>query len=162
MTSRERVMAALAFQPTDRVPMDLGGMPSTCISCFAYPGLVAALGLPPRRPRVHDFGQMLALPDTDVLDALGCDVVTIQTDITNAYRTAGAAGSTTTSTAGSRRRCQHPDWFRALPDGTIIQPRLGRKMPPHSHVFEEEHGGQPFSLQGDIPKPDLAPTQERA
>ena len=46
---RERVMKALSFEETDRVPMDLDGMASTGISCFAYPGLVAALGLPPDR-----------------------------------------------------------------------------------------------------------------
>jgi uroporphyrinogen decarboxylase len=28
-------------------------------------------------------------------------------------------------------------------------------MPPDSHVFESEHGGQPLMLTGDIPKPDL-------
>ena len=75
ITSHERVLNALNFQPTDRLPKDLGGMLSTGISAFAYPKLVAALGLPPRLPRVHDTGQMLALPDLDVLDALGCDVV---------------------------------------------------------------------------------------
>ncbi|MDX9973906.1 MAG: hypothetical protein RBU21_13060, partial [FCB group bacterium] len=84
MTSRERVLAALAFQETDRVPMDLGGMPSTCISCFAYPRLVVELGLPPRPPRVYDTGQMLALPDLNVLDALNCDVVTTDLEISNA------------------------------------------------------------------------------
>ena len=76
-TSRERVMQALDFQTTDRTPRDLGGMRSTSISAFAYPGLVSALKLPYRKPRVEDTGQMLALPDLDVLDALGCDVVTI-------------------------------------------------------------------------------------
>ncbi len=76
-TSRERVLQALNFQQPDRVPRDLGGMRSTSISAFAYPKLVAALGLPPRLPRVEDTGQMLALPDLDVLDALGCDVVSI-------------------------------------------------------------------------------------
>ena len=78
MTHRERVMHALAFEETDRVPLDLAGMRSTGISAFAYPKLVEALGLPPRRPRVEDTGQMLAMPDLDVLDALGCDVVTIR------------------------------------------------------------------------------------
>ena len=28
---------------------------------------------------------MLALPDTDVLDSLGCDVVAIDNDVTNAF-----------------------------------------------------------------------------
>ncbi len=85
MNRRERVMAALSFQPVDRLPRDLGGMPSTGISCFAYPRLRAALGLPPKLPRVYDTSQMLALPDTDVLDALDCDVVSVCPPVTNAF-----------------------------------------------------------------------------
>src|SRR5512144_1206883 len=85
LTSRERVMRALNFQPVDRIPRDLGGMRSTSISAFAYPKLVRELGLPPRRPRLEDTGQMLALPDLDVLDALGIDVVTIADRTTNAF-----------------------------------------------------------------------------
>ena len=85
MTSRERVLNALNFKPVDRLPRDLGGMRSTCISCFVYPKLVKALGLPPRLPRVYDLGQMLALPDEDVLDALECDVVMAEPDVTNAF-----------------------------------------------------------------------------
>lgn len=63
MTSRERVLAALNFQPTDRAPRDLGGMRSTGISAFAYPKLVAALGLPARPPKIEDTSQMRAQPD---------------------------------------------------------------------------------------------------
>ena len=59
VSSRERVLKALAFEETDRVPMDLAGMPSTGISCLAYPGLVRALGLAPRAPRVYDTGQSI-------------------------------------------------------------------------------------------------------
>ncbi len=55
MTGRERVLRAASFQPTDRVPRDLGGMASTGISCFAYPKLVAALGLAARQ-REHLVG----------------------------------------------------------------------------------------------------------
>ena len=43
MNSRERVRAALSFQPTDRIPRDLGAMRSTGISAFAYPALIEAL-----------------------------------------------------------------------------------------------------------------------
>jgi uroporphyrinogen decarboxylase len=87
MTRRERVLEALSFKETDRPPMDLGGMLSTGISAFAYPGLVRALGLPARRPRVADTYQMLALPDMDVLDALDCDVVAVfmHWGVTNAF-----------------------------------------------------------------------------
>ena len=86
MTRRERVLAALNFRQPDQLPKDLSAMPSTGISCFAYPKLVAALGLPPRRPKVYDTGQMLALPDRDVLEALDCDVVTVMGSwCTNAF-----------------------------------------------------------------------------
>ena len=154
MTRRDRVMNALNFRPTDRVPKDLGGMPSTCVSCFAYPGLVRALGLPPRRPRVYDTGQMLALPDTDVLDALDCDVVTLTPDMTNAFpqpelwKPYGFNGRLDAEV-------RTPAQFQDLPDGTILQPHYGAKMPPAAHVFETEHAGQPMLLTGDLPKPDL-------
>lgn len=77
MNSRDRVLKALNFKPVDRVPRDLGAMASSGISGFAYTNLVKSLGLPPRLPRMHDTYQMLALPDMDVLDALGCDVVSV-------------------------------------------------------------------------------------
>jgi len=71
LTPRDRILKATRFQPTDRLPKDLGGMLSTGISAFAYPKLIEALGLPPRLPRLYDTGQRLAMPDLDVLDALG-------------------------------------------------------------------------------------------
>lgn len=154
MKSRERVLAALHFEKPDRVPKDLGGMPSTNISCFAYPGLVAALGLPYRRPRVYDSSQMLALPDTDVLDALGCDVVTLQPNLTNAfpqpdlwcpYNFNGRLDA----------EVLNPSDFETLPDGAIYQAPIKAKMPPAAYVFDSEHAGQPLILQGDLPRPDL-------
>ena len=153
MTRRERVLRALSFQETDRVPMDLAGMASTGISCFAYPNLRRALGLPPRRPRVYDTGQMLALPDLDVLDALDIDVVTVMMDATNAFEQP-ELWHPYDFNGRLDALVQEPAMFQALPDGTVVQPQFGRSMPPSSHVFESEHGGQPFDLAGDIPKPD--------
>lgn len=153
-------MGALNFETTDRVPLDLGGMPSTGISCFAYPPLVEALGLPPRPPKVYDTGQMLALPDPDVLDALDCDVATLTMNLTNAFE------QTTPwkpYSFGGRLEAvvENPAMFAVEPDGTVVQPNHDRRMPPGSHVFEEAHGGQPFDLAGEIPKPDLAMLAER-
>jgi len=154
LTRRERVMKALSFEETDRVPMDLGGMDSTGISCFAYPALVAALGLPPRTPRVHDTGQMLALPDIDVLDALQCDVVTVHMDFTNAFEQP-ECWRPFDFNGRLPARVRDPQLFQTLDDGTIVQPAWNAKMPPTSHVFETEHAGQPLVLTGEIPKPDL-------
>ncbi|MGC9359405.1 MAG: uroporphyrinogen decarboxylase family protein [Anaerolineae bacterium] len=152
-TSRERVMRALNFQPVDRVPRDLAGMRSTGISVFAYPHLVEALGLPSRLPKAEDTYQMLALPELDVLDALGIDVVTIADDATNAF---DQPDLWKPYDFGGRLPAvvRDPSRFHEEPDGTIVQG--GRlRMPPSSVVFDEAHGGQPLDLMGDIPKPDL-------
>jgi uroporphyrinogen decarboxylase len=153
VTSRERVQRALEFEPTDRVPRDLGGMRSTGISAFAYPRLRAALGLPARPPRVHDIGQMLALPETDVLDALGCDVVTVEGgDVTNAFeqpelwRPYDFAGRLPALV-------RDPEGYRQEQGGTLVY-RDYLRMPPASYVFDSEHAGQLFVLDGDLPRPD--------
>lgn len=75
MTSRERVRAALRHEPPDRVPLDLGTTPVTGIHVSTYARLRAALGLPPRRPRVEEPYQMLAQVEAEVAERLGVDTV---------------------------------------------------------------------------------------
>lgn len=155
MTSRERVLASLNFQPVDRLPCDLGAMRSTGISAFAYPHLVEALGLPYRRPRVHDTHQMLALPDLDVLDALGCDVVTIDGGVTNAYEEPGRWLDYDFGGRLPARVCS-PETFSTDADGTVWQRQWGIRMPPTSHVFNSDHNGQPvLGLDQELPLLDL-------
>jgi uroporphyrinogen decarboxylase len=153
MTPRQRVLATLNFQTPDRQPKDMGGMLSTGISAFAYPKLVEALGLPPRLPKLYDTGQMLAMPDLDVLDALGCDCVVVCYGATNAfeqqdfwhpYDFAGRLPA----------RVRNPSAFQAQPDGSILQNGVTR-MVASSYVFDEEHGGQPVDWTGELPMVDL-------
>jgi len=151
-TSRERVLQSLSFRMPDRLPKDLGGMRSTSISAFAYPPLVAALGLPPRLPRVEDTWQMLALPDMDVLDALGCDAVTILDGVTNAFDQP-EEWHPYDFNGRLPARVRWPDRFQDQPDGTILHGKT--RMPPSSYVFDEEHGGQPLDLSADLPKLNL-------
>jgi uroporphyrinogen decarboxylase len=152
ITPRQRVLKALNFEPTDRPPKDLGGMRSTSISAFSYSSLAAALGLPPRLPRVADTGQMLALPDLDVLDALNCDVVTIWDNVSNAFVDEQQWHSYDFNGRLPALVCD-PAAFRNQPDGTVLQD--SRSMPPSSYVFDEEHGGQPLNLSDDLPMYDL-------
>ena len=154
--SRQRVMDALEHKIPDRLPKDLGAMGSTGISVFAYPTLVEALGLPPRRPRAYDTFQMLALPDPDVLDALGCDVVTVVLDrATNAFEEPERWHDYDFN-GRLPARVTHPEAFEVLADGTIRnnlrrgQRRLSLSMPPKSFVFDAEHGLQPFDIAGDL------------
>lgn len=153
MTSRERVLATLHFQTPDRLPKDLGGMLSTGISAFAYPKLVEALGLPSRLPRLYDTGQMLAMPDLDVLDALGCDCVVVCSGTTNAFDQDGHWHPY--DFAGRLPALVHnPSAFQAQTDGSIVQNNVSR-MVSSSFVFDEEHGGQPVDWTGELPMLDL-------
>jgi uroporphyrinogen decarboxylase len=74
MTSRERLLTALDHREPDRVPFDLGSTQVTGIHAVAYRRLRAHLGLPAVEPRLCDVVQGLALPDDDIVDALGVDV----------------------------------------------------------------------------------------
>ena len=82
---RQRLMDALDFKETDRVPMDLGSSHITGISCFNYAALCRQLGLPDRAPYICEDSEMLAIVDQDVLDALDCDVVYVDKKTSNAF-----------------------------------------------------------------------------
>ncbi len=99
---------------------------------------------------------MLALPDPDVLDALGIDVVTILDGVTNALPPDEQADLWHAYDFNSRLPAQvrWPEHFTHLPDGAILQRGLSR-MVPDSYVFDEEHAGQPLNLSDDLPKYDL-------
>jgi uroporphyrinogen decarboxylase len=75
MTSRERVLAALNHQETDRVPVDLSGHRSSGIAAMAYARLRDYLGLPQRPVRVYDPVQQLAIVDEDVLQRFQVDTI---------------------------------------------------------------------------------------
>ena len=53
MNSRERVVAALKHEEPDRIPLDLGGTESSCITGIAYNRLRSHLGLAPSRTRIE-------------------------------------------------------------------------------------------------------------
>ncbi len=76
MTSRARVNAALNHEPTDRVPIDMGGTRVTGIASVAYHRLLEHLDLD-EAIQLYDIKQQLALPSLDVVDRLGGDVVLI-------------------------------------------------------------------------------------
>lgn len=75
MTSRERVLAALNHQPTDRIPIDFGGHRSSGILALAYARLKEYLGIRAGNIYVYDMPQQLAIIETALLDELGSDVV---------------------------------------------------------------------------------------
>lgn len=75
MTSRERIQAVLKHQMPDTLPIDFGAHRSSGISAIAYNKLKAKLGLDPHTTKLYDVMQQLAVPETEVLDRFGADVV---------------------------------------------------------------------------------------
>jgi len=74
MTPRERLLTALDHREPDRIPFDLGSTQVSGIHVAAYRRLRAYLGLAAVEPHLCDVVQGLALPDDDVVEALGVDV----------------------------------------------------------------------------------------
>ena len=74
MNSRERVLRAIDHQPTDRVPIDLGGTRQTGIAASTYAQLTQHLGIT-SYSRVYDVYQMLAEVQRPVMERFGADVV---------------------------------------------------------------------------------------
>jgi len=75
MTSRERVLAALKHEETDRAPIDFGAMRSTGIMAVAYNRLKQHLGLQGGETRMYDVVQQLAWPEEEVLALFGVDAI---------------------------------------------------------------------------------------
>jgi len=75
MTSRERVLTALAHRQPDRVPVDFSGHRSSGIAAMAYARLRDYLDLPKKPIRVYDPVQQLAIVDEDVLERFHADTI---------------------------------------------------------------------------------------
>lgn len=75
MTSRERVREALNHDEPDRVPVDFGSSAVTGIHVTVLDGLIKKLKLKPRTVKAYEPMMMLGLVDTDVIDALGGDII---------------------------------------------------------------------------------------
>jgi len=83
MTSRERVLAAIAHKATDKVPVDLGATPSSTMSAIAYSNLLKYIGREDLPVRIYDVVQQLAKPDMSILEKFGVDVLDMGTPYDN-------------------------------------------------------------------------------
>ena len=137
MNSRERVLAAIAHQEPDGLPVDLGATPSSGISAIAYTNLKNYLGIEGGHTRVYDVVQQIAQPEDDILDRFRIDAV----DIGRAFNTHDADWYDFTLPNGMA--VQFPAWFKPVrqpdgsydafaPDGTRIA-----MMPPTGTFFDQ-------------------------
>jgi uroporphyrinogen decarboxylase len=81
LTSRDRVLAALRHEETDRIPIDFGGMASTGIMAIAYAWLKEFLGINSGQIRVFDIGQQLAEVELEILTRFGVDVISLENSL---------------------------------------------------------------------------------
>jgi len=157
MTSRERVLAALTHQETDRIPVDFSGHRSSGIAAMTYARLRDYLGLEPKPVRVYDPIQQLAIVDADVLDRFGVDTV----ELGRAFALDDASWADWVLPDGTP--CQMPAW--ALPeraDGEwVLRSRSGRviaRMPDGALYFEQAY--YPFADEENPDIDDIAGAME--
>jgi hypothetical protein len=74
MTSRERVVSALAHREPDRLPMDFGSTAVTGVHVSCIAALRDYFGLEKRLVKAHEPYQMLGILDEDLKQAIGVDV----------------------------------------------------------------------------------------
>lgn len=139
MTSRERVMAAIDHRQPDYVPMDLGSTPSSGISAIAYNNLKKHLGIQTGHTRIFDVVQQVVIPEMDILDRYGVDVL----DIGRVFNEKDSDWYDTTLADGSV--AQYPTWFRPekLPNGDYVvhdkEGTLIAKMPVGATFFDQTY-----------------------
>ena len=138
MTSRERVLTAIAHKEPDRVPIDFGGMRSTGIMAIAYNKLKAHLGITGGETRVYDTMQQLALPEPEILERFHVDVI----DLSNSLGRLPEEWKDWTLPDGSQAKIpvgfnpvrETDGWVIQGPDGAIRE-----RMPDGCLYFEPCH-----------------------
>ncbi len=85
LTSRERFILSLSHQETDRVPTDLGGLPTTIRTKALYQRLRSFLGLPSLK-KVRHFVDEHIIPDEDLLAAFQIDTRYIRTGVAKSWK----------------------------------------------------------------------------
>lgn len=139
-TSRDRVLAAINHQTSDRIPVDLGATPSSGISAIAYSNLIKYLGRTDLSVQIYDVVQQLAQPPMTILDQLGVDVL----DIGRGFNDKPSDWKPTTLVNGAP--AFYPQWFNPVQmhdgsfqtyddDGTTVLSR----MPVNGTFFDQTY-----------------------
>ena len=153
MTSRERILAAIAHQTPDRVPIDLGATPSSGISAIAYSNLVQYLGKGDLPVLIYDVVQQLAQPDWSILNLFDVDVI----DIGRAFNEKPSDWRSVQMANGAEGF--YPKWFNPSqqPDGSWVTydddgRRILSRMPAGATFFDQTYfpyrDGYPDSYKG--------------
>jgi uroporphyrinogen-III decarboxylase len=132
MTSRERVLRTVNFQPTDRVPIDLGSMKASGIGVKAYNRLKTELGLAASSTRISDPRLMIACVEEELRQRFHVDVVPLDVS----------------ASAGELR--PDGDWVaQTLYDGAegLLPPGTGIDTDAEGNWMLLDESGKPTSLR---------------
>jgi uroporphyrinogen decarboxylase len=108
MGSRDYVLQSLNHQQPAKLPLDLGGTPSSGVSAIGYNKLKKALGINDRNNKVYDIAQQVAQPELNVLDALKVDTLCVG----RVFNDKPEDWYDVTLSDGSL--AQYPKWFKAV------------------------------------------------
>lgn len=135
-TSRERVKAVFNHQETDKVPLDLNGTLVSGIHVTSAYKLRQALGLdePGTPVKVVDQFQMLGDADMDLLDALGADIVPLQS---------------TRSFFGYHNEDWKPWEFHGIP--VLVPGKFNTDEEPDGSVYQYPEGDKSVPPSGFMP-----------
>lgn len=73
MTPRERVMCAIEHKEADRIPIDFGGLHTSC-HVNTYKSLIDHLGWEWKKPKIFDMFQCIVVPDEKLMEKFEADV----------------------------------------------------------------------------------------
>jgi len=139
-TSRERILAAINHQGSDRVPIDLSATPSSGISAIAYSNLLKHLNRQELPVKIYDVVQQLAQPDLSILDQFGVDVL----DIGRKFNDQPSDWSPVTMANGAT--AFYPKWFHPtqIKDGSYQTydddgKRMLSRMPVGATFFDQTY-----------------------
>ena len=137
MTSKERILAAIQHQTSDRIPIDMGASPSSGFSLVAYQNLVKYLGKTHLKSYTYDVVQEVVQPEMELLDFFQVDVV----DIGRNFNTAPSYWAEQEIIPG--HKALYPKYFKTerQPDGSNIAfgvtgEAIGR-MPVSATFFDQ-------------------------
>ena len=137
MTARERVLSAINHKEPDKIPVDLGGTPSSGRSAIADNRLVKHTGIENKANKVYDVVQQVTQPEEEVLDLFHVDVV----DVGRSFHTGAADWHDATLADGSI--AQYPSWFHPVMQADGSQIAYGNngeaiaKMPAGATFFDQ-------------------------
>jgi hypothetical protein len=159
MTSRERVRRAIAHEPTDRAPIDLGSTAITGIQVSAYARLKKALGITSGVNRVYEPYQMLAEVEDTVRKALGVDTAGLAFPSTifgyknENWKPFRMFDGTEVEISGHFE-------YDVQPDGSLVQyPRGDRSAPPSGRMPKDGHFFDSIVRQEPIDEAALDPRE---